>query len=176
MKFLSISFTLAILMANAKNKVAKAVDCSQWYSTKCLGDTDIRYDQGYTNNIIEQNPNWSSLKGFWRTKDLSFDDNFKPMQPSLYNPVDTKKSRSIPYTRESFTSYYNFTIDGSRLIKSVANIWPPAPQDFCDAAQADLQPGDILAFDNGTCGETGKLIWICISITCELSKRWRMTL
>mmetsp|Transcript_6454 Transcript_6454/g.11458 ORF Transcript_6454/g.11458 Transcript_6454/m.11458 type:complete len:473 (-) Transcript_6454:200-1618(-) len=155
MKYSNISLALAILMANNKNKVAKAADCKKWYSTPCLGDTDIRYDRGYTNNIIEQNPNWSSLQGFWRTKDLSFDNDFKPMVPSVFSLVDTTKSRGIPYTRESFTSFYNFTFDGSRLIKSVANVFPPAPQDFCDNATADMQPDDLLAFPGGTCGETG---------------------
>ena len=145
-------------MANNNNKVAKAAACGQWYSTSCLRDTDIRYNQGYTNNIIEQNPYWSSLQGFWRTKDLGFDNNFQPNQPTVFNPVDTTKSRGLPYTRDSFTSYYNFTFYGSRLIQTVANIWPPAPQDFCDGAQADMQPGDVLALNNGTCGETGKLL------------------
>jgi len=144
---------LAIALTILLKDTAEAAACGKWHSTACLGDTDRRYDPTHTNNIIEQDTKWSDLQGYWKTKELMFDSQFQPSQPSVFNPVDTRKGRGLPYTRDAFTSYYNITVDGSRLSQTAASILPPAPQEFCDTANATA--GDLNVLRGGTCGETG---------------------
>jgi len=131
----------------------EAVNCGKWYSTDCKAKTDVRYDAEYTNNIKEQNPVWGHYEGYWKRKVFAFDESFAPSQPQVFNPVDTRKSRGIPYTRDIFDSLLNFTMDGSRLTESTFNVYSPAPEWFCN--QTDLEPGDLTVFDDGVCGETG---------------------
>lgn len=131
----------------------EAVKCGQWYSTECKAKTDVRYDAEYTNNIKEQNPVWGHYEGYWKRKVLAFDESFAPVKPQVFNPVDPRKSRGIPYTRDSYDSVVNVTIDGSRLTESTFNIFSPAPEWFCN--QTDLEPGDLTVLDDGVCGETG---------------------
>jgi len=131
----------------------EAVKCGKWYSTECKAKTDIRYDADYTNNIIEQDPIWSHYVGYWKRKILAFDANFDPVQPQVFNPVDTRKVRGIPYQRDVFETLQMFTIDGSRFTETNFNVYGPAPEWFCN--QTDLEPGDLTVFDDGVCGETG---------------------
>lgn len=131
----------------------QAVKCGRWYSTECKAKTDVRYDADYTNNIKEQDPIWSHFEGYWKRKVFQFDANFDPVQPNVFNPVDTRKSRGVPYPRSDYTSFQIFTTDGSRLTESLFNILEPAPEWFCN--QTDLEPGDLTVLDDGVCGETG---------------------
>lgn len=131
----------------------EAVKCGKWYSTECKAKTDVRYDAEYTNNIKEQNPVWVHYEGYWKRKVLAFDESFAPSQPQVFNPVDTRKSRGLPYKRDIFDGLLNFTMDGSRLTESIFNVYSPAPEWFCN--QTDLEPGDLTVFGDGVCGETG---------------------
>lgn len=145
---------LALLLADS----TAAVECGKWYSTACLGDTDHRFDPTFTISLIDQNKKWSHLQGYWKSSVQKFDAKFQPLQPKVFNPVDTRKSRGLPYTDSSSTNYFNFKFDGSRLTETVVQIYPPAPQEFCDTAQAAMEPGDLLVLKNGTCGETGYVV------------------
>ena len=132
----------------------EAVKCGKWYSTECKAKTDVRYDVEYTNNIKEQDPIYSHYEGYWKRKVLAFNANFDPVQPSVLNPVDTRKAGGISYARDVYNSFQIFTIDGSRLTETLFNVYGPAPEWFCN--QTDLESGDLTVLDDGVCGETGK--------------------
>jgi len=131
----------------------EAAKCGQGYSTECKAKTDVRFDATYTNDIKDQNALWSSFEGYWKRKVFSFDEKFVPSKPQVYNPVDTSKARGLPYKRDIHDSLVNYTIDGSRLTESIFNVYPPAPQSFCN--RQDLEPGDLKVLGGGICGETG---------------------
>lgn len=84
---------------------------------------------------------------------LAFDTNFEPVKPLIFNPVDLRKAQGLPYEKSNYPGFVNYTFSGSRLIETVFEIFPPARESFCN--QTELEPGDLLVMENGTCGETG---------------------
>ena len=159
--FSAVSALTALFLAGGP-EVAEAVKCGKFYSSTCLARSDIRYDKGYTNDIVAQEPRWGKLRGYWRTRLLAFDANFKPVSPTVFNPVDLRKARGLPYERSNYTQYVNYTFDGSRLSESVFDIFGPAPEWFCNQNESGLGSGDLLVLKNGTCGETGKSVFAAL--------------
>ena len=63
----SCSFFLLVL---GTATAVQATQCGKWYSSDCLADDDVRYDEDYTNNLVDLNPIWGKAAGYWKVKFL----------------------------------------------------------------------------------------------------------
>ena len=65
--FPSCSFLIVLLGTTTS---VHATQCGKWYSSDCLADDDVRYDEDYTNNLVDLNPIWGNAAGYWKVKFL----------------------------------------------------------------------------------------------------------
>jgi hypothetical protein len=119
----------------------------------CLGETDVRYDADYPTTIMEADPRWEKLTGFFLVNITQFDAvNSRVTQPGPYIPgVDATLWN--PFDQQPVIAFYNHTVDGSRLIINRYYFKAPAPMEFC---MVPFQPPMMNAPPGVTCGENGK--------------------
>jgi hypothetical protein len=97
----------------------------------CLGETDVRYDADYPTSIVETDPRWEKLTGFFFVNITQFDaENSRVAQPGPYITGVNPTLRN-PFDQQSTIAFYNHTVDGSRLIINRYYFKPPAPMEFC---------------------------------------------
>ena len=86
-----------------------ALRCGGALTRACLGETDIRYDPKYTNNLIDQDALWGKVSGLY-TGEGQFRVNMLGIRtepvPTTFDP----NVITVPYTK-----FTNITIDGSRV-------------------------------------------------------------
>jgi hypothetical protein len=119
-----------------------AVRCGEWFSNDCRGETDVRYDKSYTNDIKEQADLWPELEGYWiNTGLVNLDNEGNIRGPSVFY---------LPYTFA--LGFYNETFDGSRYVSSRYYVYEAADDEFC---QQPVPPGFTNTIGEGVCGVNG---------------------
>ena len=126
--------------------------CGKWYSSPCLADDDVRYDESYTNNILDQNPIWSKRVGYWIHKVQAYDAQGLPYTPRHTDPNDPS---ATPYEAFYQRGHSNFTIVGSRAYYNQYHVRPPARQEFCNKPIPEGSKNVIGPPDIVECGVTG---------------------
>ena len=130
-------------------KRSQSLKCGQWNTQPCLGETDKRYDESSTNDIVEQSELWGHEEGFWMATQTSTQE----MLP--FNPMDLTGAVGVPYNESLAVAYVNITHSGSRRISHRYVMYPPAPQEFCDKYPALPFPNPQNSLGGGTCGVHG---------------------
>jgi hypothetical protein len=151
------SITGAFLLASQtilqQPKGAHAVDCGKWYSNECVGETDKRYDPNYPIDLLDLNPIWGHLNGYWIQEFLVMADPNSETSlrvPSFYNPNLPVTGGNLPYTIRY--AFYNETFQGSRYHSNRYYIMEPADEGFCNQTPPI---GLSNVFGDGTCGSNG---------------------
>ena len=145
-----MSITITILLLEAA--VTDAVSCGRWYSNPCLAENDARYDPNASDNIVDHGAVWEHLQGFWKYEVNAYGPGGQPQEPSAANPNQPFLVGGFPYSYFPSVGFLNVTILGSRMYQHRYLVFPPAPQEFCDAT---LASGFVNVLGKGTCGETG---------------------
>ena len=137
--------------------------CGSTLTKPCLGETDVRYDADYPTTILETDPRWQKLSGFFAVNVTQFDpENASFSQPGPYIPGVAPTIRN-PFDQRTITAFYNHTFDGSRLIVNRYYFRAPAPMEFC---MVPFQPPLMNAPPGFTCGENGGLFfYVCNVVT-----------
>ena len=118
----------------------------------CLSETDVRYDANYPTTILETDPRWEKLTGFFLVNVTNFDAaNSRIAQPSPYIP-GVLPTMHNPFDQQT-VAFYNHTVDGSRLIVNRYYFRKPAPMEFC---MVPFEPPLMNAPPGYTCGENGE--------------------
>lgn len=106
-------------------------------------DTDIRYDDQASDNLLDQSPVWSTYNGFWGPHEFTYISDFNSdeggsfRQPELYNLTS---GIGWPYKRDVFQGYRQVIVDGSRFTSRTFMFYEPAPKEFCEQ---DVPPGTV---------------------------------
>jgi hypothetical protein len=130
-----------------------AVECGRWYSSECLAEEDIGYDDGASSTITDQAAVWGKLHGLYRSTVTGFGPSGDKIQEAFYGFVNPD-STSIPYPTANppYEQFINLTFAGSRHYQHRYSIFPPASADFCTQT---VPAGLLNVFPPGTCGVNG---------------------
>jgi len=124
--------------------------CGEWWtSSACLGDTDKRYDEDASDNLMDQHEIWGKLAGFW-IGDLSYYDGEGEVYPS--SCYQTSTGFGWPYEYGQYKGFINITIVGTRFYQHNYFLYPPAAAAFCSQS---CPSGSTNVFGSGVCGTTG---------------------
>lgn len=66
MRVSTAAISLGLYGSNVLDSVVEAVKCGTPLTTKCLSDSDVRFDADYTNDLKGQDPRWANLEGYWK--------------------------------------------------------------------------------------------------------------
>jgi hypothetical protein len=119
-----------------------AVECGNWYSTNCLGETDIRYDPDASNIITDQNPAWSKFDGLYEATAINYGPDGLPKLPSQAVSGTELLTMGAPFTQTGYNMFINITLAGSRYYEQAYIAYPPAKTEFCNTvANNSIAPG-----------------------------------
>ena len=126
--------------------------CGSTLMKPCLSETDVRYDADYPATIVETDPRWEKLSGFFFANITPFDVENARLRPAGPYIPGVFPTRRDPFDQRSI-AFYNHTVDGSRLIINRYYFRAPAPMEFC---MVPFEPPLMNAPPGYTCGENGE--------------------
>lgn len=136
------------------------------YSSDCVGDNDIRYDEEYTNSAAEQASVNKARAGFWIADSITYDGVGEPAQTGFWDPLNPTV---VPYNQRP-VNFFNATLNGSRMSEHIITVFQPASQDFCNQT---VPPGFFNTLPPESlnqCGVTGFAIGVDIFSTTSYEK------
>ncbi|CAJ1968215.1 unnamed protein product [Cylindrotheca closterium] len=127
--------------------------CGRWYSSRCLAESDIRYDPTASNAIADQNPLWKKLEGLYEASATAYGPDGRAIEPSFLkeNAVSFSPDQ-MPYTQAPYKMFINITLSGSRMYEQMHAIYPPPPSAFCTQP---IPEGMLNVILPGQCGLSG---------------------
>ncbi len=132
--------------------------CGSTLMKPCLSETDVRYDTDYPTTIVETDPRWEKLAGFFYANLTAFDTANAQVRQTAPYISGVEPTLNSPFNQRPTIGFYNHTFDGSRLIVNRYYFKAPAPTEFC---LVPFEPPLMNAPPGYTCGENGEL-FLCV--------------
>lgn len=106
-------------------------NCGSVITKPCLSESDNRYDANYPKTIVEQDPRWEKLGGFFKLDLTVFDAENGGAAKTRPYILNNNSTIGFPFRQDKGIAFNNVTFDGSRLILNQYNFKSPAEPEFC---------------------------------------------
>jgi len=126
---MQFSFVLTLLAGLVSETTA--LRCGTLLTTDCVSSGDIRYDHGYSNDLLKQHPIWEKTNGLGRMTSTTRDPNGTPIYAVPYDIVTGKYGIGPLTNLVDGRFFFNKTIIGSRSYQHVYVFTPPVPLELC---------------------------------------------
>lgn len=63
--------------------LSSAIACGNWATEPCIGDSDKRYDPDASADLVDLDPLYSRLDGYWAGEITAFDGDKSPLEPQF---------------------------------------------------------------------------------------------